>query len=113
MENILAIVAGTLFAVGTYMILRRSLVKLLLGLLLMSHGANLVLFLLSGLQRGAPPLIGAAEGQEVYADPLPQALILTAIVIGFSLVAFTLVLAYRADQVVGSDDLQQMETTDR
>lgn len=113
MESVLAVVVGTLFAAGTYLILRRSLVKLLLGLLLMAHGANLLLFTLSGLRRGAPPLIGLEGGQETYADPLPQALILTAIVIGFSLTAFTLVLAYRADQVVGSDDLQRMETTDR
>lgn len=113
MESVLALVIGTLFAVGTYLILRRSIVKLLLGLMLMAHGTNLLLFTLSGLRRGAPPLIGHQEGQEVFADPLPQALILTAIVIGFSLNAFTLVLAYRADQVVGSDDLQRMESTDR
>ena len=113
MEGILALVIGTLFATGTYLILRRSIVKLLLGLMLLAHGTNLLLFTLSGLRRGAPPLIGAHEGQEVFADPVPQALILTAIVIGFSLNAFTLVLAYRVDQEVGSDDLQKMETTDR
>jgi multicomponent Na+:H+ antiporter subunit C len=113
MESILAVVVGALFAVGTYLILRRSIVKLLLGLMLMAHGTNLLLFTLSGLRRGAPPLVRLQDSQEVYADPLPQALILTAIVIGFSLNAFTLVLAYRADQVAGSDDLKSMETTDR
>jgi multicomponent Na+:H+ antiporter subunit C len=112
-EFILALVIGALFASGIYLILRRSIVKLLLGLMLMAHGTNLLLFTLSGLRRGAPPLIAVQEGQEVFADPVPQALILTAIVIGFSLNAFTLVLAYRVDQVVGSDDLQRMETTDR
>jgi multicomponent Na+:H+ antiporter subunit C len=112
-EGLLAIVIGVVFASGTYMILRRSITKLLLGLMLLSHGANLLLFTLSGLRRGAPPLLEEGESVAGIADPVPQALILTAIVIGFSLNAFTLVLAYRADQVVGSDDLQKMETTDR
>lgn len=113
MEGLLALVIGTLFASGTYLILRRSITKLLLGLMLLSHGANLLLFTLSGLRRGAPPLLETSESAVGVADPVPQALILTAIVIGFSLNAFTLILAYRADQVVGSDDLQKMETTDR
>lgn len=114
MEGLLAIVIGVLFASGTYLILRRSITKLLLGLMLLSHGANLLLFTLSGLRRGAPPLLETSESAVgIVADPVPQALILTAIVIGFSLSAFTLILAYRADQVVGSDDLQKMETTDR
>ncbi|MFW6097551.1 MAG: Na+/H+ antiporter subunit C [Chloroflexota bacterium] len=113
MEAILAIAIGVLFASGTYLILRRSITKLLLGLMLLAHGANLLLFTLSGLRRGAPPIIGLEEEAALAADPVPQALILTAIVIGFSLNAFTLVLAYRADQVVGTDDLQEMESTDR
>lgn len=113
MDAVLAIAIGALFASGTYLILRRSITKLLLGLMLLAHGANLLLFTLSGLRRGAPPLIGLEEEAALVADPVPQALILTAIVIGFSLNAFTLVLAYRVDQVVGSDDLQEMESTDR
>jgi len=112
-DGILAIAIGALFASGTYLILRRSITKLLLGLMLLAHGANLLLFTLSGLRRGAPPLIELHDDPVVVADPLPQALILTAIVIGFSLNAFTLVLAYRVDQVVGSDDLKEMESTDR
>lgn len=112
MELIIAVVIGVLFATGVYLILRRSIVKLLLGLLLLSHGANLLLFTVGGLRRAAPPIIEAgATGR--LADPLPQALILTAIVIGFGLIAFTLVLAYRVDQVVGSDDLDDMRSTDR
>lgn len=113
MEAILAIAIGVLFASGTYLILRRSITKLLLGLMLLAHGANLLLFTLSGLRRGSPPIVGLEEEATLAADPVPQALILTAIVIGFSLNAFTLVLAYRADQVVGTDDLQEMESTDR
>lgn len=113
MDALLAVAIGALFASGTYLILRRSITKLLLGLMLLAHGANLLLFTLSGLRRGAPPILGLEEEAALSADPVPQALILTAIVIGFSLNAFTLVLAYRADQVVGSDDLQEMESTDR
>ena len=112
MERILALVIGALFTTGVYLLLRRSIVKLLLGLMLLAHGANLLLFTLSGLRRGAPPIIGAQEDILNSADPLPQALILTAIVIGFSLSAFTLVLAYRVDQAGGSDDLQDIEMLD-
>jgi len=114
MELIMAVVIGVLFATGVYLILRRSIVKLLLGLLLLSHSANLLLFTVGGLRRAAPPIIGegAAGG---LTDPLPQALILilTAIVIGFGLIAFTLVLVYRVDQAVGSDDLADMRSTDQ
>jgi multicomponent Na+:H+ antiporter subunit C len=112
MEVIAAFVIGALFAAGFYLTLRRSIVKLLLGLMLMNHGANLLLLTVGGLRRGAPPIIGAAQRAQM-ADPLPQALILTAIVIGFGLNAFTLVLAYRAHQAVGSDDLDDMRQTDR
>ncbi|MEI2693263.1 MAG: Na(+)/H(+) antiporter subunit C [Anaerolineae bacterium] len=112
MELIFAVVIGVLFATGVYLILRRSIVKLLLGLLLLSHGANLLLLTVGGLRRGAPPIIeeGVSGG---LTDPLPQSLILTAIVIGFGLIAFTLVLAYRVDQAVGSDDLADMRSTDQ
>ncbi len=113
MELIIAVVIGVLFATGVYLILRRSIVKLLLGLLLLSHGANLLLFTVGGLRRAAPPILEAGAATGRLADPLPQALILTAIVIGFGLIAFTLVLAYRVDQVVGSDDLDEMRSTDR
>ena len=112
MELIIAVVIGVLFATGVYLILRRSIVKLLLGLLLLSHGANLLLFTVGGLRRAAPPILEQGAAGRL-ADPLPQALILTAIVIGFGLIAFTLVLVYRVDQVVGSDDLDEMRSTDQ
>jgi len=112
MAMVMAVVIGVLFAAGVYLMLRRSIVKLLLGLMLLSHGANLLLFTVGGLRRGAPPLwVDGMHGP--VADPLPQALILTAVVIGFGLIAFTLVLAYRVDEVVGSDDLDDMRSTDR
>lgn len=111
----LAFVIGGLYAAGLYMMLRRSIVKLIIGLGLFGHAANLLIFTVAGLTRAQPPILmnpaggGAAAG---VADPLPQALILTAIVIGFGVQAFALVLIHRVVQTVGTDDLDRMKTTD-
>jgi multicomponent Na+:H+ antiporter subunit C len=114
MEALLAIAVGVLFATGTYMILRRSLTKVILGLGLISNAANLLIFTAAGLTRGLPPIIGHHDKvlSPAAADPLPQALILTAIVITFGVQAFALVLVYRAYQAVGSDDPDMMTRTD-
>lgn len=114
MEILLAFVVGGLYAASLYMMLRRSLVKLIIGLVLLGHAANLLIFTIAGLTRGRPPLIlpGAASATEPFADPLPQALILTAIVIGFGIQAFALVLFKRVYQTVGADDLDDMRATD-
>jgi len=113
-ESVMAVVVGALFAASVYMMLRRSLVKLVIGLILLSNAANLLIFTVSGLTRGKPPLI--PEGMDLpaggWADPLPQALILTAIVIGFGVLAFAVVLIRRAYEVVGEDDLDKMRSTD-
>lgn len=110
MAVMLAIVIGGLYAAGIYMLLRRSIVKLIFGLVLLGHAANLLIFTVSGLVRGRSPLV--AEGGTVpalpVADPLPQALILTAIVIGFGVVAFTVVLIHRAYLAGNTDDLEGM-----
>ncbi len=96
---LLALVVGVLFATGTYLILQRSPIKLILGLSLLSHGVNLLLFSTSGLRRGDPPIVAdkaAFDGTIAnFVDPLPQALILTAIVISFGFIAFTVVLMNR------------------
>jgi multicomponent Na+:H+ antiporter subunit C len=114
MEPMLAFVVGALFTAAIYMILRRSIVKLVIGLVLLSNAANLLIFTVSGLTRGAPPLIpeGVLAPIGDVADPLPQALILTAIVISFGVLAFAVVLIHRAYEVVGQDDLDQMKDTD-
>lgn len=115
METVMALVVGCLFATAIYLMLRRSLVKLVLGLILLSNSATLLIFTLAGLVRGKPPLIPEeATGSLVglVADPLPQALILTAIVISFGVLAFAVVLIHRAYEVVGADDLEQMRSTD-
>ena len=115
MELLLAFVVGGLYAAGLYMIMRRSIVKLILGLGLLGHAANLLIFTVGRLTRGSPPVIeGAAEVLlQPFADPLPQALILTAIVIGFGVQAFATVLVKRAYQTVCTDDFDQMRSTDR
>ncbi|MEX0717212.1 MAG: NADH-quinone oxidoreductase subunit K [Planctomycetaceae bacterium] len=162
METLVALLIGALYAGGLYLVLRRSIVKLLIGLAILSHAANLLIFTSGGLTRGAPPLIAKASGQHASdeaeepvigpphasaddaarprapqteaagvenidrenasgeeaepaktADPLPQALILTAIVISFAVLAFSLVLMLRAYQAVGSDDLDRLNTTDQ
>ncbi|HMQ35279.1 MAG TPA: NADH-quinone oxidoreductase subunit K [Chloroflexaceae bacterium] len=116
MNFILSLVVGTLFATAIYLMLRRSVVKLILGLVLLSHGAHLLLFLMGdGLVRGNPAFVDPATNVAPpdSADPLIQALILTAIVISFGLTAFVLALAYRADQAVKSDDLDMMTSTDK
>lgn len=114
MEVILAFVIGALYTAGFYLILRRSIVKLILGLGLLGHAANLMIFTIGRLNRGHPPIIGHEVETLVapFSDPLPQALILTAIVIGFGVQAFAIVLVKRAYQTVGTDDFDQMRSTD-
>jgi len=114
MEIFLAFIIGGLYAAGLYMMLRRSIVKLIFGIVLLGQAANLLIFTLGRLTRGRPALIpvGATSLAEPFADPLPQALILTSIVIGFGVQAFAVILIKRAYQTVGTDDLDQMRTTD-
>jgi multicomponent Na+:H+ antiporter subunit C len=112
-ETVLAFVIGGLYAAGVFMMLRRSVVKLIIGIGLLGHAANLLIFTIAGLTRGRPPLITTAgDNAAGVADPLPQALILTAIVIGFAVQAFAVVLIHRVVQTVGTDDLDQMKATD-
>jgi len=107
---LLALVIGVLYAAGLYLAMRRSLVKLVLGLALLGHAANLLIFVAAGLTRATAPFVplGAAEPTPPFADPVPQALVLTAIVIGFGVQAFALVLLKRAHAETGHDDLDRM-----
>lgn len=115
MESVFAVVVGILYATGLYLMVRRSIVKTIFGLALLGNGANLLIFTVGRLSAGRPPYVpvGALEPLPPVADPLPQALILTAIVIGFGVQAFALVLIKRVYQTVGSDDVDEMTTTDR
>lgn len=114
MELLMAILVGLLYGGGLFLMQRRNLVKFIIGLALLSHGANLLIFTAGGLTRGMPPLIGGADDTLpiTHADPLPQALILTAIVISFAVLAFALVLFLRAYQTTGTDDLDDLRSTD-
>jgi multicomponent Na+:H+ antiporter subunit C len=110
MESLLALASGVLYAAGIYLMLRRRLAQLIIGLGLLSNGTNLLIFTAGGLTHAQPPVVpdGADALAPPYADPVPQALVLTAIVIGFGLLAFSLVLAHRVHETVGSDDVDDV-----
>lgn len=97
----LIIVVGTLYATGTYLILQRSLSRIVIGLAVVAHGANLLLLLAGGLPGRAPLVDDTAAG--AMSDPLPQALALTAIVISFGITTFLLALSYRSWQLRHTD----------
>jgi multicomponent K+:H+ antiporter subunit C len=101
MEFMLALVIGVLTAAGVFLALRGQTFPVVLGLTLLSYAVNLFLFVMGRLAIGMPPVISAAA--EGYSDPLPQALVLTAIVISFGMTAFVIVLALKARATLGND----------
>ncbi|WP_277585594.1 Na(+)/H(+) antiporter subunit C [Psychrobacillus antarcticus] len=107
MEILMSILIGFLFMAAVYLILSRSLLRIIIGTGLLSHGTHLLLLTMGGLGGESAPVL--ADGITDYADPLPQALILTAIVISFGVTAFSLVLAYRAYKVVDTDNMDLMK----
>lgn len=110
MEAALAILIGILVAVAVWLMLSRNLVRLLLGFAMLSNGVNLAIFVAGRLTRDVPPLVpeGAERLAGAFANPLPQALVLTAIVIGFGLLAFALVLAWSAHVRLGTVRTDEM-----
>ena len=94
MPLLLPILVGLLYAAGIYLMLRRSLIKVILGLVILGNGTNLLLFSTSRLSSRQAPIIpqGMTQASATMTDPVPQALILTAIVISFAVLAFTVVL---------------------
>lgn len=115
MDLLISILIGALFAAGIFCLLRRSLMKLIIGIILLSQAANLLVFAAGGLTPDRPAF--ALSKTELppagFADPLPQALVLTAIVIGFGLVVFAISLLLKAYRAVGSDDVNAFNETDR
>ena len=112
MSIALAAAAAVLFGTGTYLVLQRSLTRVIIGLSLLAHGANLVL-LVAGGRAGVPPVVRSLPAALVgsgtpdgFADPLPQALALTAIVISFGVTAFLLTLAFRNYRLMGTDEVE-------
>jgi multicomponent K+:H+ antiporter subunit C len=101
MEALITVVIAVLTACGVYLSLRGRTYPVVLGLTMLSYAVNLFLFVTGRLVLAAPPII--AEGRSEYADPLPQALVLTAIVISFGMTAFAVILALRANSELGND----------
>lgn len=101
MELLISSGIGVLVACGVYLLLRARTYPVVLGLTLLSYGVNLFIFVMGRMSPGYPPIIDAQASN--YTDPLPQALVLTAIVIGFGMTAFSVVLALRARAETGSD----------
>lgn len=114
METGLSVLIGLFFAVSVYLMLSRQLVRILLGIAILGNAVNLLIFTSGRLTREVPPLIPEEAYRPLVetANPLPQALVLTAIVISFSFFAFLLVLAFRAYQELGTDDANEMRVAE-
>lgn len=114
MEAVLAVLVGILFGAGAYLMMERSLIRLLFGLVLISNAAALAVFTAGRLTWGQPAIVpvGALAPVGEVANALPQALVLTAIVIGFGLIAFALVLAERAFRWLGTVDTEAMRVAE-
>ena len=110
MSVLLAFAAAFMFACGTYLLLQRRLSRILIGVGLVGHGSNIML-LTSGTGRGVAPIIGTADASE-FADPVPQALALTSIVITFGVTAFLLALGFRSWRIT-HDDVVEDDVEDR
>lgn len=106
METLIVILVGILVTIGTYLILSRQLLRIVLGSSLISHAVNLLLITSGGLKTGSPPLL--KEHSSAFTDAIPQALILTAIVINFAVTALLLVVSYRAYKTNRTDDMEKL-----
>ena len=103
MIAVMVVTIAVLYGTGAYLLLQRNLSRIVIGLALLGHGANLLL-LIAGGRAGEAPIVGGDPGQ--YADPLPQALALTAIVITFGVSAYLLALAYRSWSLTRTDEVE-------
>lgn len=114
MEPVLAILTGIFLSFAIYLVLSKSIIRMLLGVAVLGNGVNLLIFTTGRITREVPPVIG--QGSDVLAagtaNALPQALILTAIVISFSFFAFLLVLAWRAYGSLGTDNTDEMRVAE-
>jgi multicomponent Na+:H+ antiporter subunit C len=110
METAMAGLTGLLFATAIYLILSRHIIRILLGVAILGNAVNLTIFTNGRITREIPPIIpeGSPMPEVAIANPLPQALVLTAIVISFSFFAFLLVLVFRSYQELGTDDTDEM-----
>lgn len=114
METAFSALVAIFFGVSVYLMLSRHIIRILLGIAILGNAVNLLIFTTGRLTRGIPAIIppGRDTVDGPVANALPQALILTAIVISFSFFAFLLVLAYRAYQEIGTDDTDGMRVAE-
>lgn len=116
MNLIIAIIIGILFTASIFLMLHRSFFKLILGVIIFGYATIFFLFVVCGVTRNAPPLVAADDSLRDLAniaDPLPQALTLTAIVIGIGIQIFVIVLLKKVFQIVKTEDLDELTVTDR
>ena len=114
MDYVLAALVGCFVALGIYLLLSRSVIRMLLGMVILGNGVNLLIFTAGRLTREVAPIVppGLEQPGGPIANPLPQALILTAIVIGFAMFSFLLVLAFRAYQSLDADNTDTMRVAE-
>jgi len=112
MEVLLCWLVGILFAISVYLLLNKNLIRVLFGIILIGSSINLLIFTVGRLTKNAPAFISPAHLATPVANALPQALILTAIVIGFGIMAFSLILITRTWQALGTMDSDKMRESE-
>jgi multicomponent Na+:H+ antiporter subunit C len=110
MESLMVVLVGILVAVGTYLVLSKQVIKVIVGTAILSHAVHLLILTMGGLKNGNAPLLSESDGP--FTDALPQALILTAIVISFAVTALLLVVAYRMYKTNGTGNLEELRGLD-
>jgi multicomponent Na+:H+ antiporter subunit C len=114
MNLIISIILGILFSASVFLMFQKSFFKLIIGVILFSYATVFFVFSVGGITKNAPPLLSTSGVPvEEIADPLPQALTLTAIVISIGVQLFVVVLLKKVYEKVGTEDLDQLNTTDR
>jgi len=113
MEILLSILIGVLYAGGVYLILRRNIVRFIIGIIFLSNATNMLVFLSAGIVPGHPVFVkDVPDKVNQMADPLPQALVLTAIVIGLGIVIFMMALKYKFFSETSINDMDELKNTD-
>lgn len=107
MEIVIIVLAGILVGASVYLMLSKSVIRIIVGTNIMTHGVLLMVLSMGQLKRGSIPVL--EEGVENYSDPLPQAMLLTVIVISFALTAYMLVVAVRTYKELGTDNVEDMK----
>ncbi|QCK16524.1 NADH-quinone oxidoreductase subunit K [Mangrovivirga cuniculi] len=113
MNLIISLIVGILFTASVYLMFQKSFFKLIIGVILFGYATIFFLFTVGGITKDSPPILSAQQASEGIADPLPQALTLTAIVISIGVQIFVIVLLKKVYQNLGTEDLDELNTTDK